>query len=63
MCDERDFAHVRKILALCGTGYIGVIEGRLFPGRIAWASKMDRLFMKLVGPAGLLLVKSTSSMN
>lgn len=53
--DERDFAHVRKILASCDTGYFGVLEGRLFPGRIAWASKIDRLFMKLAGPAGSLL--------
>lgn len=52
--DEHDFAHVRKILASCDTDYFGVLEGRLFPGRIAWASKLDRLLMKLLGPAGAL---------
>ena len=53
--NEQDFAHVRQILASCETDYFGIIEGRLFPGRIAWASKIDRLVMKLAGPAGPLL--------
>ena len=53
--DERDFAHVQRILASCDTDYFGVFEGRLFPGRFGWASRLDRLLMKLVGPIGSLL--------
>lgn len=53
--DGKDFAHVREVLASCTVDYFGFLEGRLFPNHIAWASRLDRLFMRIARPLGHLL--------
>jgi ubiquinone/menaquinone biosynthesis C-methylase UbiE len=47
--DEYEFALVLNALAGAEVDYFGVLEGRMFPNRIAWAARLDRLAMRAVG--------------
>lgn len=53
--DEKDFAQVRAILETCETDYFGLFEGRLFPDRLSWASRLDRMMMRATRPLGPIL--------
>jgi ubiquinone/menaquinone biosynthesis C-methylase UbiE len=53
--DEDEFALVRGVMAGARIDYFGVAEGRLFPSRMMWASKIDRALMQIAGPVGARL--------
>jgi SAM-dependent methyltransferase len=48
--DEREFAIVRAAMDRPVIAYFGMAEGRLFPNHITWASKADRLAMRVLAP-------------
>jgi hypothetical protein len=49
--DEHELAIVLAAMDACAVDFFGVAEGRLFPSRMTWASKIDRSLMRLFRPA------------
>lgn len=52
--DQHEFRLVRDSMTRCEADYFGVLEGRLFPNHIGWASRLDRSVMRVAGPAAPL---------
>ncbi|MCC7182943.1 MAG: class I SAM-dependent methyltransferase [Rhodocyclaceae bacterium] len=53
--NESEFALVSARLTDARIAYFAFLEGRIFPGHMAWASRLDRRFLRLVRPIGPLL--------
>jgi ubiquinone/menaquinone biosynthesis C-methylase UbiE len=53
--DEDEFAIVRAAMGAANVRYFGLAEGRIFPSRMTWASRIDRVLMRLAGPLGKML--------
>jgi ubiquinone/menaquinone biosynthesis C-methylase UbiE len=53
--NETEFALVEDCFGGAEIDYFCFLEGRLFPNSMAWASRLDRRFMRLVKPLGPLL--------
>ncbi len=53
--DQHEFRIVQDSMARCEADYFGVLEGRLFPYHIGWASRLDRAAMRVAGPIAPLL--------
>jgi hypothetical protein len=49
--DEDELAIVLAAMDAPAVDFFGVAEGRLFPSRMVWASKIDRSLMRLSRPA------------
>lgn len=44
--DEHEFALVTARLADCETDWFNILEGRLYPSRLRWASRIERAVMR-----------------
>lgn len=53
--DEDEFALVMACMDGAHVAYFGLAEGRLFPSRMMWASKIDRMAMRAAGRIGARL--------
>ncbi|GAC1339092.1 MAG: hypothetical protein NVSMB18_06670 [Acetobacteraceae bacterium] len=53
--DEHEFATVLASMSDTTTRFFGMLEGRLFPNRMSWASKLDQRFLRAVGPFSAFL--------
>lgn len=53
--NEAEFRLVSDSLTGSDIDYFGCFEGRLFPNRIAWASRLDRRFMRAAAPIAATL--------
>jgi 2-polyprenyl-3-methyl-5-hydroxy-6-metoxy-1,4-benzoquinol methylase len=53
--DETEFGVVRAAMVSASIAYYGMAEGRLFPNRLVWASRIDRAAMRLAKPVAHLL--------
>ena len=53
--DQHELGLVLRALDAPSVDFFGLAEGRLFPSRMTWASKLDRLVMRLSGPAAMCL--------
>lgn len=49
--DEHELAIVLRAMDACAIEFFGMAEGRLFPSRMAWASKIDRALLRLFSSA------------
>ena len=47
--DERGFATVLGVMAAPSVEYFGVAEGRLFPTRMTWPTRIDKMIMRAAG--------------
>ncbi len=53
--NEREFQIIRDCLVECNADYFGMLDGRLFPNTIKWASCLDRLVMRAAAPIAPLM--------
>jgi ubiquinone/menaquinone biosynthesis C-methylase UbiE len=53
--NEREFRLIQDSLTKCEADYFGILEGRLFPNTITWASRVDRMIARASGPFAPLL--------
>jgi SAM-dependent methyltransferase len=53
--DEQEFALVLGHLAAPSVEYFGMMEGRLFPTRLTWPTRIDKLIMKAASGFGAKL--------
>ena len=53
--DESEFAIIRENMTETHTEFFGILEGRLFPNTIRWASKIDKICITALKPLASLL--------